>query len=103
MAARIGLWVGAAAGALAAGAAQAPTAAPPPVDEVVVTARRLDAARAAIQPELGASSYTLSAQAVQNLPGGENTQLSQVVLQAPGVTQDSFGQLHVRGDHANVQ
>jgi outer membrane receptor for ferrienterochelin and colicins len=25
------------------------------------------------------------------------------VLQAPGVAQDSFGQLHVRGDHANVQ
>ena len=26
-----------------------------------------------------------------------------MILQAPGVAQDSFGQLHVRGDHANVQ
>jgi len=26
-----------------------------------------------------------------------------LLLQAPGVTQDSFGQLHVRGDHANLQ
>jgi hypothetical protein len=24
-------------------------------------------------------------------------------LQAPGVAQDSFGQIHVRGDHANLQ
>ena len=37
------------------------------------------------------------------MPGGENTPLNQVVLQAPGVAQDSFGQLHVRGDHGNVQ
>jgi outer membrane cobalamin receptor len=29
--------------------------------------------------------------------------LNQVLLQAPGVAQDSFGQVHVRGDHANVQ
>jgi outer membrane receptor protein involved in Fe transport len=26
-----------------------------------------------------------------------------VLLQAPGVAQDSFGQIHLRGDHANVQ
>jgi hypothetical protein len=26
-----------------------------------------------------------------------------VVLQAPGVVQDSYGQPHLRGDHANVQ
>src|SRR5262249_59752166 len=27
----------------------------------------------------------------------------QVLLQAPGVAQDSFGQIHLRGEHANVQ
>ena len=26
-----------------------------------------------------------------------------MLLQAPGVAQDSFGQIHVRGDHANLQ
>ena len=26
-----------------------------------------------------------------------------MILQAPGVAQDSYGQLHVRGDHANLQ
>ncbi len=73
------------------------------VSEVVVTAQRLDAARSAIEPALGATSYSLPQAFVTNLPGGANTQLNQVVLQAPGVAQDSFGQLHVRGDHGNIQ
>ena len=29
--------------------------------------------------------------------------MNQVLLQAPGVVQDSYGGLHVRGDHANLQ
>jgi outer membrane receptor protein involved in Fe transport len=37
------------------------------------------------------------------LPQGDNTSFNQFLLQAPGVAQDSFGQLHVRGDHANLQ
>jgi outer membrane receptor for ferrienterochelin and colicins len=83
----------------------APAANPPPgeVSEVVVTAQRLDAARSAIQPALGATSYAMPKAFIDNLPGGANTQLNQVVLQAPGVAQDSFGQLHIRGDHGNVQ
>ncbi|MBH9879312.1 TonB-dependent receptor, partial [Clostridioides difficile] len=55
------------------------------------------------QPSLGASVYTLDNQAIQALPGGDNLALSQVVLQAPGVAQDSFGQLHVRGEHNGLQ
>jgi outer membrane receptor protein involved in Fe transport len=73
------------------------------VPEVVVTAQRLDAARGEIEPSLGATSYALPQAFIGNLPGGVNTQLNQVVLQAPGVAQDSFGQLHVRGDHGNIQ
>jgi outer membrane receptor protein involved in Fe transport len=73
------------------------------VSEIVVTARRLDAARATVEPTLGATSYSLPEAFVNNLPAGANTQLNQVVLQAPGVAQDSFGQLHIRGDHGNVQ
>ncbi|MEO6340070.1 MAG: TonB-dependent receptor, partial [Caulobacteraceae bacterium] len=89
--------------ALLVGAAPAWAASEGAITEVVVTARRLDQAREAIQPNLGATSYTLPSAFVQTLPGGENTGLNQVLLQAPGVTQDSFGQLHVRGDHANLQ
>jgi outer membrane receptor for ferrienterochelin and colicins len=74
-----------------------------PVAEVVVTAQRLNAARDSIQPQTGASTYTLSDQSIQAIPGGDNLQLSQVILQAPGVAQDSFGQLHIRGDHNGLQ
>ena len=76
---------------------------PASVSEIVVTAQKLDVARAAIEPSLGASTYSMSSETVLTLPGGENTALSQVLLQAPGVVQDSFGQLHIRGDHGNIQ
>ena len=84
-------------------AAHADDAAAPVAPEVVVTARRLDAAREAIEPSLGASSYTVPQALIANLPGGSNARLSQVVLQTPGVAQDSFGQLHIRGDHGDIQ
>ena len=74
-----------------------------PSPEIVVTAARLDEARAQIQPQIGASVYVVTAQAIQTMPGGDNTALNQVVLQSPGVAQDSFGQLHVRGEHNGLQ
>ena len=70
---------------------------------VVVTAQRLNEARAGIQTQTGASTYTIDSAAIQATPGGDNTLLNQVILQAPGVVQDSFGQLHVRGDHNGLQ
>ena len=95
---------GAAAAPVWAQTASTPTAAPAaPADEIVVTARRLSDARESIQPAIGASSYSVSAQQIEAMPGGENTNLNQVVLQMPGVAQDSFGQLHVRGDHNGLQ
>jgi hypothetical protein len=60
-------------------------------------------ARQQIQPSLGATSYNFSPEALQNIPQGENAPLNQVLLQAPGVAQDSFCQIHLRGEHANVQ
>ena len=40
----------------------------------------------------------------RSLPGGTNTSLEKVLLQAPGVTQDSDvqGGLHIRNEHANI-
>ena len=73
------------------------------VNELVVTAKRLDEARASIQPQIGASVYTIDSAAIQAMPGGDNVQLNQVVLQSPGVVQDSYGQLHVRGEHNGLQ
>src|SRR5258708_35863199 len=57
----------------------------------------------AIEPRIGASTYTITQQAIKNQPGGENVPFNQVLLQAPGTSQDSFGQLHVRNEHANLQ
>ncbi|MEI9891407.1 MAG: TonB-dependent receptor [Caulobacteraceae bacterium] len=93
---------------LAAGSAEAQTSAATPapssaVSEIVITATRLNAARDSIQPQVGASTYAFSQQQIDALPGGANLQLQQVVLQAPGVSQDSFGQLHVREDHNGLQ
>jgi outer membrane receptor for ferrienterochelin and colicins len=70
---------------------------------VVVAARRLNAARSEIETQTGASTYTIDSTAIAATPGGENVQLNQVLLQAPDVVQDSFGQLHVRADHNDLQ
>ena len=71
--------------------------------DIDVIAARLDLARQQIQPSLGATSTVFTPEALQNMPQGEAAPLSQVLLQAPGVAQDSFGQIHLRGEHANVQ
>ena len=80
-----------------------PSSIAPSTKEIVVTAQRLDAARDTIQPQLGASTYTFNQQTILTLPAGEDTPLNQVILQAPGVAQDSFGQLHIRGEHNGLQ
>ncbi|MBV8739530.1 MAG: TonB-dependent receptor [Alphaproteobacteria bacterium] len=71
--------------------------------DVDVVARQLDIARQSIQPSLGGSVYDFGRQAIATQPQGDNQPLNRLLLQAPGVAQDSFGQIHVRGDHANLQ
>jgi len=71
--------------------------------DIVVTARRLDAARDAILPSLGASDYSIDSAMLEKQPGGLDRSLPQVLLQAPGVTLDSYGAIHVRNEHANLQ
>ena len=56
-----------------------------------------------IADETGSSQYTFSEKALETLPQGDFTPLNDVLLHAPGVAQDSYGQLHVRGDHADLQ
>jgi outer membrane receptor protein involved in Fe transport len=71
--------------------------------DIDVLSRRLDVARQQIQPSLGASAYNFTPQAIDIMPRGENAPLNEVLLRAPGVAQDSFGQIHLRGEHANLQ
>ena len=73
-----------------------------PVTKVTVSAH-LDRLRSQIEPDLGATVYRLSRGAIETIPQGDDAPLNQVLLQAPGVAQDSFGQIHVRGDHNEIQ
>ena len=90
-------------GPAADAASDAGTAAGGGIATVVVTARRLNEERASIETQIGASSYTVDSAAITAAPGGQNQSLNQVLLQMPDVVQDSFGQLHVRGDHNDLQ
>jgi outer membrane receptor protein involved in Fe transport len=83
-------------------------AAPPPQTEAQVVAgknEKFDEARRNIVAPIGATSYTINHQAIEALPQGDNSTLDKVLLQAPGVTQDSAasGELHVRNEHGNIQ
>src|SRR5208282_2363263 len=40
---------------------------------------------------------------IQSMGQGEDATFQQVLLQAPGVVQEEFGEIHVRGDHGDVQ
>ncbi len=72
---------------------------------IVVTARRLDDARDSIDSSLGASTYSLDREALDIQPGGADRALKGVLLQAPGISQDSDGDgdIHIRNEHGNVQ
>jgi outer membrane cobalamin receptor len=89
--------------AIGSTAAAEPTEATSSIPEIVVTSQHLDESRSHIQVQTGASTYTIDAAAIAATPGGDNTLLNQVVLQAPDVIQDSFGQFHVRGEHNGLQ
>ena len=71
----------------------------PEVDVV----EKLNEARDSIVPSLGATSYSIPQSQIDVQSQGDNAPLNQTILRAPGVAQDSFGQLHVRGEHNNLQ
>jgi outer membrane receptor protein involved in Fe transport/opacity protein-like surface antigen len=64
-----------------------------------------DQARSNLYTTIGTTSDTISHDTIEALPQGANAPVEKVLLQAPGVSQDSAasGLLHVRNDHANVQ
>jgi outer membrane receptor protein involved in Fe transport len=82
-------------------------AAPPPTEAQVVAGKneKFDETRRNILAPIGAGSYELKHQAIEALPQGTDAPLDKVLLQTPGVTQDSAasGELHVRNEHGNIQ
>src|SRR6202171_6201678 len=96
------------ASAAAAQDAVQPAASPTPAvtaetERVVVQSEELDISREQIVPSLGATRYTVGPDRLNSQAQGENASFNQTILRFPGVAQDSFGQLHVRGEHANLQ
>jgi len=104
------LLLGCAAGFLAGCQARAETFVLPDIDitspqSPEQPAPAMDPVRDRILPRAGANAYEISGAAIAQSPQGENAPIDKVLLQAPGVSQDSAasGQLHVRNEHANVQ
>jgi opacity protein-like surface antigen/outer membrane receptor protein involved in Fe transport len=74
--------------------------------EVVQRTQTLDQRRdGVIMTKAGTSNYELNAGDIQQIPQANAIQLSDLVLQFPGVTQDSTssGDFHIRNEHGNVQ
>jgi outer membrane receptor protein involved in Fe transport len=71
--------------------------------DTVTVVGRLNLARSQIQPNLGATAYSFNPQSIADMAQGDNASFNEVILRAPGAAQDSLGQLHLRGEHANLQ
>lgn len=68
-----------------------------------VTAQKLDKARNNLSPKTYGTAFNYNRENIDNLPQGQASSINQLLLRAPGVTQDSYGQLHIRNDHSNIQ
>ena len=90
-------------GGVPAALAQVADSSSNPMETVVITAQHLNEERSHIQTQVGASTYTIDSAAIDAAPGGDNVLMNQVMLQVPDAAQDSFGQLHIRGDHNGLQ
>ncbi len=68
-----------------------------------VLAPRFDRALNDLSPETGSSAYHFDRESIHRLPQGQNSSLAQVLQQAPGVSQDSYGQgqgqIHIHGEN----
>jgi len=70
---------------------------------LAVLAPRFDRALNDLSPETGSTAYHFDRETIHQLPQGENSSLAQVLEQAPGVSQDSYGQgqgqIHIHGEN----
>jgi outer membrane receptor protein involved in Fe transport len=93
----------------AAAAQPAPPAGGPTPAQAALDAKMtgLDQARDNnLLTKIGASTTTITRDAIENLPQADNTPIDKVILQLPGVSYDSAvsnPNFHVRNEYANVQ
>jgi hypothetical protein len=85
--------------------AESPNATPAATQtlDTVTVVGQLNDVRDQIVPYLGATKYSVGQTQIKTQSQGDNAPFNQIILRAPGVSQDSFGQLHVRDEHANLQ
>ncbi len=83
----------------------APAAPVTPAAQLNAKADAFDQSRSDLYTTVGTFSNVITHATIEALPGGDNQPVEKILLQAPGVSQDSAasGLLHVRNDHANVQ
>jgi outer membrane receptor protein involved in Fe transport len=76
-----------------------------PAEQLAAKNNAFDQSRSNLYTTIGTTSSTQTHATIDALPQGTNASVEKVLLQAPGVSQDSVasGFLHVRNDHANVQ
>jgi outer membrane receptor protein involved in Fe transport len=76
-----------------------------PASDLAAANTRFDEARDNLSPRFGASTFDMNRAFIETLPQGTDGSINKVLLQAPGVSQDSAasGEIHVRNEHANVQ
>ncbi|WP_020173571.1 TonB-dependent receptor [Methyloferula stellata] len=76
-----------------------------PSPQVLAETIKLDAARRDIFTQAGANTTSIDDKAIEAMPQGTDQSFDKVLLQLPGVSQDSAasGDLHIRNEHANVQ
>ena len=76
-----------------------------PTQQVAAKNATFDTARQSLLTTVGTTLYPVSHEAIQQMPQGDNQPIDKVLLQTPGVSQDSAasGTLHVRNEHGNVQ
>ena len=88
-------------------ARRSPPTVPPvtPAEQLTEKQNGFDAARSSLYTTIGTTSDTINHDTIEALPQGTNAPVERVILQAPGVSQDSAasGLFHIRNDHANAQ
>ncbi len=74
-----------------------------PSDSTITVVGHLDEARNRISPSLGATTFQVTQAQLSAEAQGEDASFNQVLLRTPGMAQDQYSQLHLRGEHANIQ
>src|SRR5215475_9610642 len=77
----------------------------PQANDLASQNTKFDDSRNNLSPNFVNTPFNVDRATIDSLPQGTEAPIDKVLLQAPGISQDSAasGELHVRNEHANVQ